>query len=268
MPDTTRAGDGGRPAPASHPTSLAVWALPSPAVVNRRFTVTVGVKCAAACPLAGQRIVVRDETGAEVGEGTLGESPAPGTRALYAAEVTLTAPPREGVHSWSVAFEPAAESGETAPASGSPAPTSLEPSAAPRPGSARSRASAVARPNTSTTARLGASARPAPPHAEARTTFGFRATRPPEHRLIVTVRDRDTEAPLRDVEVCVGAYRAATGDSGRATVDVPGGCYEIHTRKAGYAAYTGSVSVHDDVTLEVATAPTSDTDLDDDRLWM
>lgn len=289
MPATPRAGDGGKPTPPPHPTSLAVWGVPSPVVVNRHFRVTVGVKCADACPLAGQRVVVHDETGAEVGNGRLGESPVPGTHALYAAEVTLTAPAREGVHSWSAAFaaesRPAtpAESGEPAPESGSPAASSPERPAAPRPGSARPGASA-ARPDSVTTAGPQAAARPAPataqpkravaadvmaaPDAESHATFGFRAAAPPEHRVCVTVRDRDTGAPLQGVEVCVGAYRASTGESGRASVEVPGGRYDLYTRKAGYAAHTGSATVDRDVTLEVAAAPASDTDLDDDQLWM
>ena len=224
MTETPHAGDGGKPAPPAHPTSVAVWGVPSPVVVNRRFTVTVGVKCAAACPLAGQRIAVHDETGAKIGEGELGESPAPGTRALYAADVTLAAPAREGVHSWSATFAAPAES---------------EPSA-------------------------GA----ATPHTEARATFGFRTAGPPEHRVDLTVLDRDTGAPLRDVEVRVGAYRASTGESGRASVDVPGGRYDLYARKAGYTAHTGSLAVHGDVRIEVAAEPASDTDLDDDQLWM
>ena len=290
MPETPRAADGGKPTPPPHPTSLAVWGVPSPVVVNRHFTVTVGVKCAEACPLAGQRITVHDETGAEVGKGRLAESPAPGTHALYAAEVTLTAPAGEGVHSWSAAFVPEsrpatpAESGEPGPAYGYPTAAPPASSAAPRPGAARPRASAAARAVSSTTSAPGSSARPAPaatksktavaadvmatPHAASHATFGFRAAGPPQHRVTVTVRDRDTGAPLRDVEVCVGAYRTSTGESCRATVEVPGGRYELHMRKAGYAVHTGSVAVDRDVTLEIAAVAASDTDLDDDQLWM
>ena len=225
MPETPRARDAGESGPPPHPTSLAVWGVPSPVVVNRPFTVTVGVTCAAACELAGQRVVVHDETGADVGEGRLGETPAPGTRALYAAEVTLAAPAREGVHSWSATFAARAESAEP-------------------------------------------SAEAAAPHSDARATFGFRAAGPPEHRVTVTVRDRDTGAPLRDAEVRVGAYQASTDETGRASVEVSGGRYDLYTRKAGYAAHTGSVTVERDVTLEVAAAPMSDADLDDDQIWM
>ena len=90
--------------PAPHPTSIAVWDVPSPVVAKSAFMVRVGMKCRDACPLTGQRIVVRDETQTDVGEAGLGETPWPGTSALYAAEVTLTAPDEEGVYAWSVTF--------------------------------------------------------------------------------------------------------------------------------------------------------------------
>lgn len=100
--------------PTPHPTSIAVWDVPSPVVANSAFTVRVGMKCRKACALTGQRIVVRDERETAVGEGGLGETPWPGTSALYAAEVTLTAPTGEGVHAWSVTFPspPGAPHGE------------------------------------------------------------------------------------------------------------------------------------------------------------
>ena len=104
---------------APHPTSVAVWGAPSPVVAASRFTVTVGVKCAAACPLAGQPVVIRDQTGRDVGHGTLGAEPRAGTRALHAAAVTLTAPPEPGVHAWTAAFPGA---GAARPPAGEPTP--------------------------------------------------------------------------------------------------------------------------------------------------
>ena len=279
MTETPRAPGGRDSGAPPHPTSLAVWAVPSPVVVNSRFTVTVGVKCASACPLAGQRIVVRDEAGVPVGEGRLGETPAPGTRALYAADLTLTAPPREGVHSWSARFEATVESDSSARAE-SDAPVPVE-SASPAPAEAGTRVTvgpmtpetgsgtvATVAPGSPAAARSEPHAEAATPHAEARATFGFRTAGPPQHRVLVTVLDRDTEAPLRDVEVRLGVYRASTGEGGRASVDVPGGRYDLYTRKAGYAPHTGSVAVDADVTLRVTAAPVSDTDLDDDQVWM
>ena len=88
-----------------HTTSVAVWDVPSPAVMRRPFTVQVGVKCSALCQLTGQLVQVRDEAGAEVGEGILGGTPWCGTEALYEADVALTAPDREGMSSWSVRFK-------------------------------------------------------------------------------------------------------------------------------------------------------------------
>ncbi len=82
-----------------HAGSLAVWDVPSPTPATGPVHVKVGVRCAAGCALAGRRVEVRDEAGASVGGGTLGETPWPGTSALYWASVELPAPAAEGVHS-------------------------------------------------------------------------------------------------------------------------------------------------------------------------
>jgi len=79
-----------------HATSLAVWVAESP-VKGRPFTVNVGAKCAAGCSLQGQLVEILDEAGSKMGEGRLGSSPHAGTSALYAGEITLTAPDRAGV---------------------------------------------------------------------------------------------------------------------------------------------------------------------------
>ena len=84
-----------------HETSVAVWDLPTPVVVGESFSAKVGIRCAAECRLTGKRPEVLDETGARVGEGSLGEEPWPGTRALYWVEVLLEAPPAEGSFIWS-----------------------------------------------------------------------------------------------------------------------------------------------------------------------
>ncbi len=222
-----------------HPTSIAVWDVPSPVVAGSRFTVTVGVKCPAACSLTGRPIVVRDAAGAEVGRGRLGSQPAPGTRALYAASVALAAPVEAGVHAWTATF----------PAAGSGAPPAAEGgTAAPQP------------PETA--------APPEAPHAEAQATFSFRAAERPEHRVTVTVCDQQTEAPLAQVEVHLGPYSAATDARGRARVEVPAGRYDLYVRKAGYAPHTGGVAVTGDVALRVAVAPAPDVDPDDEQVWM
>jgi hypothetical protein len=87
-----------------HRTSLAVWSVPSPVRVADRFVVTVGAKSSGACALSGARIEVRDEAGAPVGQAVLGDTPWPGTDALYWTEIALAGPSREGRQCWSVAF--------------------------------------------------------------------------------------------------------------------------------------------------------------------
>ncbi|MCY4123338.1 MAG: hypothetical protein OXG72_20715, partial [Acidobacteria bacterium] len=149
-----------------------MWGVPSPVVVNRRFAATVGVKCSAGCPLGGRRVVIRNATGADVGHARVGETPESGTSALYAAKVTLEAPADEGVYAWTAAFDGA------------------EPDSSPH--------GAVPVQESS------------PGHASATATFGFRTTAPPEHRVTVTVVDRDTETRVAGAEVRVGVYRGTT----------------------------------------------------------
>ena len=217
---------------APHPTSIAVWGVPSPVVVNRRFAATVGIKCSAGCPLAGQRIIVRNEAGADVGRGRVGQMPEPGTSALYAARVTLDAPAEEGVHTWTAAFD------------------GLEPESTP--------------PDDAAPAEGATSG-----HANATATFGFRTTAPPEHRVTVTVLDRDTETRLAGAEVHVGIYRATTDAGGQAQVAVHPGSYDLYVRKAGYQPHAGSVRVvSGDVSLDVAALRVTDEDLDDEQVWM
>lgn len=82
-----------------HAASLAVWDVPSPTPAGSPLCVKVGARCAAGCGLAGRRVEVRNEAGARVGGGTLGETPWTGTSALYWTSVELPAPVAEGVYS-------------------------------------------------------------------------------------------------------------------------------------------------------------------------
>jgi hypothetical protein len=88
-----------------HVTSLAAWDCPSPVVIGETFRVKVAAQCSAGCAtLPGERIVIRDAGGAEVASATLGETPWPGTDALYWSEVEVPAPSETGVHAWKVEF--------------------------------------------------------------------------------------------------------------------------------------------------------------------
>lgn len=248
-----------KPAAASHSTSIAVWGVPSPVAAGGRFTVRVGVKCAAGCPLTGRPVAVRDEAGAGVGRGRLGAAPEPGTRALYRTDLTLTAPAREGVHTWTVVFaaahgaHPAAEAPERESAHGAP----------PAYGTPARESAHEAPPASEAPARKSV-----PAHEAATATFGFRTVRPPEHRVTVTVCDRDTGTPLAGAEVRVGVHRGTTDADGKALVDSPAGRHEVYVRKAGYLPRTGAVTVRGDVALRFAAERVSDADPDEKQVWM
>lgn len=85
-------------------TSLAVWAIPSPVVTGQPFAIKAGAKSAAGCNLAGTRITVCDEAGVALASDALGDTPWPGTAALYWTELALIAPAEAGIFSWSVRF--------------------------------------------------------------------------------------------------------------------------------------------------------------------
>ena len=95
-----------------HATSLAVWAVPAAVAAGARFSVKAGAKSSGACDLAGSRIEICDAAGAVLASGCLGAQPWPGSEALHFAELTLTAPPREGLLMLSARF---AGAGATVP---------------------------------------------------------------------------------------------------------------------------------------------------------
>lgn len=273
-----------KPAAASHATSIAVWGVPSPVAADGRFTVRVGVKCAAGCPLTGQPVAVRNEAGAGVGRGRLGAAPEPGTRALYRTDLTLTAPAREGVHAWTVVFaaagtdpapaheapqEAEATARESAPAHGTP--PAAEATARESAHGAPQADEATARESTAHGTPPASEAperESAPAHEAATATFGFRTVRPPGHRVTVTVCDRDTGTPLAGAEVRVGVHRGTTDADGKALVGTPAGRHEVYVRKAGYLPLTGGVTVRGDAALRFAAARVSDADPDEEQVWM
>jgi len=85
-----------------HAASVNVWGLPSPIAAGERFSVKVGVKCSAACKLAGRALRVLDHHGAQVATASLGEHVWPETSALYFAEVVVQAPPVAGDYPWRI----------------------------------------------------------------------------------------------------------------------------------------------------------------------
>ena len=128
---------------------------------------------------------------------------------------------------------------------------------------------ALAGTTTCSTGREAPAAREAAhAHEAAAAAFSFRAVSPPEHRVTVTVRDRDTDALLPGAEVRVGVHRGTTGADGRAQVDARAGAGDLYVRKAGYAPHAGSVEVSGDAALQVVVARVSDADPDEEQVWM
>ena len=78
-----------------HATSMAVWDVASPTVLDTNFKLKAGVKCSVECNLTGKEIEIYDHEGAKVATGTLGGVPYSDTVDLYWTEVELKAPGTE-----------------------------------------------------------------------------------------------------------------------------------------------------------------------------
>jgi hypothetical protein len=81
-------------------SSLAIWGVPSPIVVDSRFTIRIGARSSGCCPLNGAMVEILDDSGTVLRSGQLGDVPWEGTSALYWTDVVLTAPATEGLASW------------------------------------------------------------------------------------------------------------------------------------------------------------------------
>src|SRR5207344_810693 len=85
-------------------------------VTGETFEIAVGAKSESGCALTGTEIEVCDQAGTVLGRGRLGDTPWPGTSALYWTPVALTAPTAPGMLTWSVRY---AASGAELPHAGS-----------------------------------------------------------------------------------------------------------------------------------------------------
>lgn len=83
-----------------HATTIVVWDTPPAIVAGERFRFKVGIKCSSSCGPEGWRFEVAAEDGVLIADGRLGTEPAPGTAALYFAEVEALAPAAIGLHRW------------------------------------------------------------------------------------------------------------------------------------------------------------------------
>ena len=86
----------------AHEAALNVWDTPSAIEAGSRFKFMVGVRCSAACCLAGQEVGVFDGEGKQIGAAKLGSEVWPETDALYVAEVEAQAPASTGAQQWEV----------------------------------------------------------------------------------------------------------------------------------------------------------------------
>jgi hypothetical protein len=95
------------------------------------------------------------------------------------------------------------------------------------------------------------------PHLASSARFGFTAVRCPEHRVTITIAESDDETPVENAQVALGPYRAATGKTGAAHVEVPAGTYDLAIWKPGFEPASGSVTVAADtnIRLEVTRLP-------------
>jgi hypothetical protein len=100
------------------------------------------------------------------------------------------------------------------------------------------------------------------PHNGAVGQFSVAVLRPPEHRLTVTVIEKESKAPIEDVQIRLGAYRGATDPSGVAEIMMPKGSYELHVWRAGYEAPAQAVGIAGDVSaqVEMSIVPEEDPD--------
>ena len=86
----------------AHAASVNVWGLPPAIAAGERFSLKIGVKCSAACKLAGRALSIFDHEGAQVGAANLLDDVWPGTSALYFAELHAQAPLTTGDYRWRV----------------------------------------------------------------------------------------------------------------------------------------------------------------------
>jgi len=89
------------------------------------------------------------------------------------------------------------------------------------------------------------------PHDGTAAEFSAAIVRPPEHRLTVKVVEQESKAPIEDVQIRLGAFRAATDPSGLAEVMMPRGSYDLHIWKAGYEAPARPIEIKADLAVEI-----------------
>jgi hypothetical protein len=89
------------------------------------------------------------------------------------------------------------------------------------------------------------------PHEGTSSRFSVAVVRQPEHRLTVEVLEKESKAPIENVQIRLGAYAAATDPSGHAEVAMPEGTYDLTVWKVGYDAPGRIVDISGDTTIRI-----------------
>lgn len=92
------------------------------------------------------------------------------------------------------------------------------------------------------------------PHQGTSASLSFTTTRPPQHRVCITVVESATRAPIAQAQVRLGDCRLATDTGGRATFHVPSGQQRLFVWEAEHAIPEQVVDVDRD--LEIAIEAT------------
>jgi hypothetical protein len=87
------------------------------------------------------------------------------------------------------------------------------------------------------------------PHRAASSPFSVSVVARPDHALMVTVAS--SGVPIAEAAIRLGAYRATTDASGRATIKLAKGRYELVVWKAGYDIDPLPLVVEADASIEV-----------------
>jgi hypothetical protein len=103
------------------------------------------------------------------------------------------------------------------------------------------------------------------PHDGSSSQFHVAVVSPPEHTVTVKVVEKESAAPVEDVQVRLGAYRGATDQSGLAQLRVGKGRYDLCLWKVGYEAPARTLDIEHDLAVEIEALALPPED--PDALW-
>lgn len=92
---------------------------------------------------------------------------------------------------------------------------------------------------------------PEPSHDDITSRVRFVASRRPDQHVRLDVIDKGSRVPVSGVELRLGSFRATTNTAGGASVDVPGGTYEVSAWKIGYELLATTALISDNTTLRL-----------------